>query len=176
MNFIQNSNLWAKCVPHLVHISFLHAINTAMVLSISLICKCRLWCPSEDSMYCCYYESEEMMIFVAMKRLQEMGSSYFILDLRDNLGGLVQVCIWRRQIYHFSLSTLVLYYPRVTRLGFLGSIEFFFHCKSFLWWVFQIEKFACWHGWYICEKMFLCLSTLCLIDARGTFGNCFLKS
>lgn len=26
-----------------------------------------------------------------MKRLQDMGASYFILDLRDNLGGLVQV-------------------------------------------------------------------------------------
>lgn len=29
----------------------------------------------------------------AMKRLQDMGASYFILDLRDNLGGLVQVCL-----------------------------------------------------------------------------------
>ncbi|KAI3442307.1 uncharacterized protein J3R85_001424 [Psidium guajava] len=29
-------------------------------------------------------------LVTAMKRLQEMGSSYFILDLRDNLGGLVQ--------------------------------------------------------------------------------------
>lgn len=26
-----------------------------------------------------------------MKRLEAMGASYFILDLRDNLGGLVQV-------------------------------------------------------------------------------------
>ncbi|XP_030475853.2 carboxyl-terminal-processing peptidase 1, chloroplastic isoform X1 [Syzygium oleosum] len=32
-------------------------------------------------------------IVAAMKRLQEMGSSYFILDLRDNLGGLVQAGI-----------------------------------------------------------------------------------
>ena len=33
------------------------------------------------------------MIFAAMKRLQDMGASYFILDLRDNRGGLVQVFI-----------------------------------------------------------------------------------
>ena len=32
------------------------------------------------------------MILAAMKRLQDMGAKYFILDLRDNLGGLVQVC------------------------------------------------------------------------------------
>lgn len=32
-------------------------------------------------------------LVTAMKRLQEMGSSYFILDLRDNLGGLVQAGI-----------------------------------------------------------------------------------
>lgn len=31
--------------------------------------------------------------FAAMKRLQDMGASYFILDLRDNRGGLVQVSI-----------------------------------------------------------------------------------
>ncbi|XP_071735831.1 carboxyl-terminal-processing peptidase 1, chloroplastic isoform X1 [Rutidosis leptorrhynchoides] len=29
-------------------------------------------------------------VITAMKRLQEMGASYFVLDLRDNLGGLVQ--------------------------------------------------------------------------------------
>lgn len=59
---------------------------------------------------------KDVRIFVAMKRLQEMGSSYFILDLRDNLGGLVQVCVWCRQIYHFALSTLMLCYLRFTRL------------------------------------------------------------
>ncbi|TXG47814.1 hypothetical protein EZV62_027108 [Acer yangbiense] len=32
-------------------------------------------------------------LVTAMKRLQEMGASYFILDLRDNLGGLVQAGI-----------------------------------------------------------------------------------
>lgn len=31
------------------------------------------------------------MIITAMKRLQDMGASFFVLDLRDNLGGLVQV-------------------------------------------------------------------------------------
>ena len=31
------------------------------------------------------------IIVTAMKRLEAMGASYFILDLRDNLGGLVQV-------------------------------------------------------------------------------------
>jgi hypothetical protein len=35
----------------------------------------------------------KLMIVAAMKRLQDMGASYFILDLRDNLGGLVQVCL-----------------------------------------------------------------------------------
>lgn len=34
---------------------------------------------------------QRVMNFAAMKRLQDMGASYFILDLRDNLGGLVQV-------------------------------------------------------------------------------------
>ncbi|CAI0424470.1 unnamed protein product [Linum tenue] len=29
-------------------------------------------------------------LVIAMKRLQDMGASYFVLDLRDNLGGLVQ--------------------------------------------------------------------------------------
>ncbi|KAH9749301.1 Carboxyl-terminal-processing peptidase 1 [Citrus sinensis] len=32
-------------------------------------------------------------LVTAMKRLQDMGASYFILDLRDNLGGLVQAGI-----------------------------------------------------------------------------------
>lgn len=32
-------------------------------------------------------------LVIAMKRLQDMGASYFILDLRDNRGGLVQVSI-----------------------------------------------------------------------------------
>nr|XP_023906165.1 carboxyl-terminal-processing peptidase 1, chloroplastic [Quercus suber] len=32
-------------------------------------------------------------LVIAMKRLQDMGASSFILDLRDNLGGLVQVCL-----------------------------------------------------------------------------------
>ena len=35
----------------------------------------------------------KIKIVAAMKRLQDMGASYFILDLRDNLGGLVQVCL-----------------------------------------------------------------------------------
>ncbi|XP_059439026.1 carboxyl-terminal-processing peptidase 1, chloroplastic isoform X3 [Corylus avellana] len=30
-------------------------------------------------------------LVTAMKRLQDMGASYFVLDLRDNLGGLVQI-------------------------------------------------------------------------------------
>lgn len=37
--------------------------------------------------------NKEITIMAAMKRLQDMGASYFILDLRDNLGGLVQVCL-----------------------------------------------------------------------------------
>ncbi|KDP21204.1 hypothetical protein JCGZ_21675 [Jatropha curcas] len=32
-------------------------------------------------------------LVIAMKRLQDMGASYFVLDLRDNLGGLVQAGI-----------------------------------------------------------------------------------
>lgn len=35
----------------------------------------------------------KIKIVAAMKRLQDMGASYFVLDLRDNLGGLVQVCL-----------------------------------------------------------------------------------
>lgn len=37
--------------------------------------------------------NEEIFIAAAMKRLQDMGASYFILDLRGNRGGLVQVCM-----------------------------------------------------------------------------------
>ncbi|GAY35057.1 hypothetical protein CUMW_014030 [Citrus unshiu] len=37
--------------------------------------------------------NKEITIMAAMKRLQDMGASYFILDLRDNLGGLVQAGI-----------------------------------------------------------------------------------
>ncbi|XVF27383.1 hypothetical protein REPUB_Repub14bG0102800 [Reevesia pubescens] len=36
---------------------------------------------------------EVSSLLQAMKRLQDMGASYFILDLRDNLGGLVQAGI-----------------------------------------------------------------------------------
>lgn len=32
-------------------------------------------------------------IVTAIQRLQNMGASYFILDLRDNRGGLVQVSV-----------------------------------------------------------------------------------
>ncbi|PIN13820.1 C-terminal processing peptidase [Handroanthus impetiginosus] len=32
-------------------------------------------------------------LVIAMRRLQDMGASYFVLDLRDNLGGLVQAGI-----------------------------------------------------------------------------------
>jgi len=42
---------------------------------------------------------EQIMYFAAMKRLQDMGASYFILDLRDNLGGLVQVVFMYNPIY-----------------------------------------------------------------------------
>lgn len=40
---------------------------------------------------------------VAMRRLQDMGASYFVLDLRDNLGGLVQVYLSIKDAYTFSL-------------------------------------------------------------------------
>ena len=39
-------------------------------------------------------EFKEEMIFAAMKRLQDLGASSFILDLRENRGGLVQVCLY----------------------------------------------------------------------------------
>lgn len=44
----------------------------------------------------CYVVLAGLMVnddCAAMKRLQDRGASYFILDLRDNLGGLVQVLI-----------------------------------------------------------------------------------
>ncbi|CAN1847164.1 Carboxyl-terminal-processing peptidase 1, chloroplastic [Linum perenne] len=37
-------------------------------------------------------------LVIAMKRLQDMGASYFILDLRDNRGGLVQVQVSIAQV------------------------------------------------------------------------------
>lgn len=41
-----------------------------------------------------YFILKGIMIVAAMKRLQDMGASFFILDLRDNRGGLVQVSFW----------------------------------------------------------------------------------
>jgi len=39
-----------------------------------------------------YDNNRDNLLFAALKRLQESGASYFVLDLKDNLGGLVQVC------------------------------------------------------------------------------------
>ncbi|XP_010538514.1 PREDICTED: carboxyl-terminal-processing peptidase 1, chloroplastic isoform X2 [Tarenaya hassleriana] len=38
-------------------------------------------------------------LVIAMKRLQDMGSSYFVMDLRDNLGGLVQAGIETAKLF-----------------------------------------------------------------------------
>lgn len=50
---------------------------------------------------------EWIMNFAAMKRLQDMGASYFILDLRDNLGGLVQVAFPYNPIYLYHSDSLL---------------------------------------------------------------------
>ena len=47
-------------------------------------------------------ELKEDNIFASMKRLEDLGDSSFILDLRDNLGGLVQVCLIS-YILHLSM-------------------------------------------------------------------------
>lgn len=39
----------------------------------------------------CVYVTHFYSLWAAMKRLQDKGASYFVMDLRDNLGGLVQV-------------------------------------------------------------------------------------
>lgn len=40
-----------------------------------------------------------LYIFAAMKRLQDKGASYFVMDLRDNLGGLVQAGIETAKLF-----------------------------------------------------------------------------
>lgn len=45
------------------------------------------------------------MIDAAMKRLQDRGASFFVLDLRDNRGGLVQVCYFN---FKFLLNSCIL--------------------------------------------------------------------
>ncbi|XWS19790.1 hypothetical protein CRYUN_Cryun31cG0046600 [Craigia yunnanensis] len=44
---------------------------------------------------------------IAMKRLQDMGASYFILDLRDNLGGLVQAGIEISKLFLNEGETII---------------------------------------------------------------------
>ncbi|XP_048331696.2 carboxyl-terminal-processing peptidase 1, chloroplastic isoform X2 [Ziziphus jujuba] len=44
---------------------------------------------------------------IAMKRLQDMGASFFILDLRDNLGGLVQAGIEIAKLFLHKGDTVI---------------------------------------------------------------------
>ncbi|XP_039004369.1 carboxyl-terminal-processing peptidase 1, chloroplastic-like [Hibiscus syriacus] len=46
-------------------------------------------------------------LLIAMKRLQDMGASYFILDLRDNLGGLVQAGIEISKLFLNKGETII---------------------------------------------------------------------
>ncbi|XP_027345238.1 carboxyl-terminal-processing peptidase 1, chloroplastic isoform X2 [Abrus precatorius] len=46
-------------------------------------------------------------LVIAMKRLQDMGASYFILDLRDNLGGLVQAGIEIAKLFLHEGDTVI---------------------------------------------------------------------
>ncbi|KAJ8762039.1 hypothetical protein K2173_006641 [Erythroxylum novogranatense] len=46
-------------------------------------------------------------LLIAMKRLQDMGASYFILDLRDNLGGLVQAGIEIAKLFLDKGETII---------------------------------------------------------------------
>ncbi|CDY35162.1 BnaA09g17990D [Brassica napus] len=55
-------------------------------------------------------------LVIAMKRLQDKGASYFVMDLRDNLGGLVQAGIETAKLFldegdtiHINLLELLLY-------------------------------------------------------------------
>lgn len=51
----------------------------------------------------------EADILTAMKRLQGMGASFFVLDLRDNLGGLVQEGIEIAKLFLNEGQTVCLY-------------------------------------------------------------------
>ncbi|KAL5577142.1 hypothetical protein UlMin_018841 [Ulmus minor] len=46
-------------------------------------------------------------LVIAMKRLQDMGASYFVLDLRDNLGGLVQAGIEIAKVFLNEGDTVI---------------------------------------------------------------------
>ncbi|XP_057996686.1 carboxyl-terminal-processing peptidase 1, chloroplastic isoform X2 [Hevea brasiliensis] len=46
-------------------------------------------------------------LVIAMKRLQDMGASYFVLDLRDNLGGLVQAGIEISKLFLNKGNTVI---------------------------------------------------------------------
>lgn len=64
---------------------FCHFRNFDLVLYSSIFSKFLL-----------HHVSFFVVVVPAMRRLQEKGASYFVLDLRDNLGGLVQVCSSRK--------------------------------------------------------------------------------
>lgn len=53
-------------------------------------------------------------LVTAMKRLQDMGASYFILDLRDNLGGLVQITYTVGRDPHYQKTIVADNGPLVT--------------------------------------------------------------
>jgi hypothetical protein len=78
----------------------------------------------------CYVVLAGLMVnddCAAMKRLQDRGASYFILDLRDNLGGLVQVLIHFPPLLKSSpiLAWMIYLFP----LCVYASVDLFYFTK-----------------------------------------------
>ncbi|XP_022715636.1 integumentary mucin C.1-like isoform X2 [Durio zibethinus] len=81
-----------------------------------------------------------------MKQLQDMGASYFILDLRDNLGGLIQAGIEVAKLFlnegeTFWRITKLIVLVKLLLLHFMITVELFLLRRGLLAWFSYFPPF-----------------------------------